>query len=157
SDDDKAQRMQPGEVRIWTVGTGRLEYLLPLPACQVKAIEFIPQSDQLVVAGWLPGKGGMLSLWDAAGGKHRRDLGAGTTEVLAIGVSPDGRVVASGDALGNLDLWDAAKGTKIHSHKHDRPLKAVAFSNDGKLLATADDNRTVRVFDASGRTIERTL
>lgn len=157
SDDANVGRLQPSEVRIWSTVDGRLQSKLPLPPGQVTAIELIPHSDQLAVAGWVQGKGGMLSIWDLNGGKRVRDFPRQTAEVLSIAVSPDGRALASGDAAGNLDLWDVQSGAKTRSNKHDHPIEAVTFSGDGKLLATGDGNRTVHLFDASSGTIVRTL
>ncbi|MEX0675593.1 MAG: WD40 repeat domain-containing protein [Pirellulales bacterium] len=150
-------RLQPSEVRIWSTHDGRLQSMLPLPASQVTAIDFIPHSSQVAVAGWMPEKGGMLSIWDSNGGQHLRDFASQTAEVLSIAVSPDGQTLASGDADGNVDLWDVQSGAKTRSHKHDHPARAVTFSADGKLLATGDANRTVRVFDASSGSIVRTM
>ncbi len=157
SDGGNAGRMQPGEVRIWTMADGRQHTMLPLPSCQVTAVAFIPNSDQLAVSGWLPGKGGMLSLWDTSGGKHLRDFAAQKAEVLSIAVSPDGRTLASADADGNLDLFDVQSGKKARSHKHDHAIEAVTFSPDGKLLASGDAKRTVRMFDVASGMVGRTL
>lgn len=150
-------RLQPSEVRIWSLDDARLESLLPLPPSQVTAVEFVPHSDLLAVAGWAPKKGGMLSLWDLNGAKHVHDFATQTAEVLSIAVSPDGQTLASGDAEGNLDLWDVASTSKTRSHKHEHAVEAVAFSADGKLLATADANRTAQVFDASSGKLVETL
>lgn len=157
SGEANAGRVQPSEVRIWSTGDGRLQSMLPLPACQATAIDFVPGGDQIAVAGWIPENGGMLSLWDATGGKHLRDFAVQNAEVLSIAVSPDGRTLASGDADGNLDLWDVPSGKKSRSHQLDHPVEAVTYSADGKLLAVGDADRTVRVFDASSGAIVRTL
>jgi WD40 repeat protein len=157
SDDANIGRPQPSEVRIWSTGDGRLQTMLPLRSSQVTAIDFIPQNDQVAVAGWLPGKGGMLSLWDANDGSHLRDFAAHSAEVLSLAASPDGRALASGDADGNLELWDLQSGKKTRSHKLDHAIEAVTFSVDGRLLATGDGDRTVCVFDASDGKIARTL
>lgn len=157
SDDANAGRMQAGEVRIWSTHDGRMQSMLPLPACQVTEIRYLPKSDRLAVAGWIPKKGGMLAIWDTKDGKHVRDLGTHSAEVLAITVSPDGRTLAAGDADGNLELWDVQSGKKSRSHKYNHAIEAVTFSADGKLLAVGDANRTVQVLDASSGAISRTL
>ena len=157
SEDANAGRMQTSEVRIWNTGDGRLQSKLPLPPCQVTAIELIPRGDQLAVAGWVAGKGGMLSVWDLKDGKLVRDLAAPANEVLAISVSPDGKTLASGDVDGNLDLWELKSGAKTRSDKLEHAIEALTFSTDGKLLATGDGNRTVRLMDASSGKVTRTL
>ena len=157
SDDGNRGRPQPSEVRIWSTRDGRLQALLPLPANQVTAIDYLPNSDLLAVAGWLPGKGGMLALWDVKGPKHVRDFALQTAEVLSVAAAPDGRALASGDADGNVDLWDVQSGAKTRSHKLDHAVEAVTFSADGKLLATGGADQTVRIFDASSGAVVKTL
>jgi len=157
ADDANAGRVQPSEVRIWSATDGRLQSLLPLPACQVTDVEFIPHSDLLAIAGWLPGNGGLLSIWDAATSKQLHTLPAPGAEVLSLSASPDGRTLACGDADGNLDLWDLATQTNVRSQRQDHAIEAVAFSNDGKLLATADAKQAVRVYDASNGKLVQTL
>jgi WD40 repeat protein len=157
SNDSNVDRIQPSEVRIWSAQDGRLESMLPVAKSQVTAIKFIPQTGHLAVAGWMPQKGGMLGIWDAEGGKQLCDLSGQKAEVLSIAVSPDGRTLASGDADGNLDLWDVQSGTKSRSLKQNHPVEALAFSADGKVLAAGDSNRTVRLFDASSVSVIRTL
>ena len=152
-----ASQLQPSQVRIWSARDGRLNALLPLPACQVTAIDFVPDSSLLAVAGWTPEKGGMLSLWDVNRQTLKREFGVGAAEVLSIAVSSDGSMLASGGADGSADLWDAQTGAKIRSHAHDQPVEAVAISADGKILATGDADRTVRLFDASNGAIVRTI
>jgi WD40 repeat protein len=134
-----------------------LDSKLPLPLCQVTAIELIPRSDQLAVAGWVAGKGGMLSMWDLKDGKFVRELATPGAEVLAIAVSAEGRALASGDVDGNLDIWDLKSGAKSRSEKQEHAIEAVTFSTDGKLLAVGDGNRTARLMDAASGQVTRTL
>ena len=156
-DEANAGRIQPGEVHIWSATDGRLQSRLPLPACQVTDVEFIPDSDLLAVAGWLPGKGGLLSIWDAATNKHLYTLPTTGAEVLTLSASPDGQTIASGDADGNLALWDITSQAKRWLKQHDHAIEAVAFSNDGKLLAAADAKQAVRVYDAGNGKLVQAL
>jgi WD40 repeat protein len=156
-DEANAGRIQPSEVRIWSATDGSLQSILPLPPCQVTDVELIPHSNLLVVGGWLPGKGGLLTIWDAAASKLVHTLPTPGAEVLSITTSPDGRILASGDADGNLELWELSTHTKLRSQKLDHAIEAVAYSNDGKLLAAADAKQTVRILDASNGQLKQTL
>jgi dipeptidyl aminopeptidase/acylaminoacyl peptidase len=67
-------------------------------------------------------------------------------EVTAVGVSPDGAMVAAGVdvrkehgglAYSEVWLWRAADGGRIRRlGRHDGPIGRVAFSPDGKLLGS---------------------
>ena len=83
--------------------------------------------------------------------KHRID-GFATT----LAFSPDGKTLAlgrgtrNGDDAGFVRLWDLADQKLIGRSKGDRSGLCLAFSSDGKNLATGDENGRVRLFD--GRT-----
>ncbi|MEQ1695116.1 MAG: TIR domain-containing protein [Hyphomicrobiaceae bacterium] len=57
-------------------------------------------------------------------------------EVLAI--SPNGKVVATGDPSGAVRLWNAADGSLIRAYKIESSTTAIAFSSDGRVLAVGD-------------------
>ena len=57
---------------------------------------------------------------------------------VAVDFSPDGRLLASASLDNHLCVWDASTGEEIW--KRDYAARAVAFSSDGKYLASAEEN-----------------
>ena len=58
-------------------------------------------------------------------------------KVFSVDISPDGKTIATGDIRHGLKLWDAETGKKLNELEgHTNWVRAVAFSNDGKWLAT---------------------
>ncbi len=66
--------------------------------------------------------------------------------VLAVSLSPDGKLLASGGFGRVVRLWDTATGQEVRQLEHPRGVHCLAFSGDGKLLASAGDQR-VRLWD----------
>ena len=62
------------------------------------------------------------------------------------------------EAVGQVTLWDVATGTEIGALKgHGKGVTQVAFSRDGRLLASSSSDNTIRIWDVAARRELRTL
>jgi WD40 repeat protein len=100
--------------------------------------------DRLVTGAYEP----KLRLFDAGNGKPLRDWAAHDREppprrgVSAVGMSQDGRYVASGGMDGLVSVWEAATGRRLleldgRGEASGRWVTGVGFSADGRLLAAS--------------------
>jgi RNA polymerase sigma-70 factor (subfamily 1) len=74
-------------------------------------------------------------------------------ESTSVAFSPDGAVLATGRADGQIRLWDTATGQlRGELVGHRMPVHSLTFSPDGKVLASGGEDGTVRLWHlASGR------
>ena len=100
---------------------------------------------------------GTVKIWDAETLKQLASL-AGTHPggMRTVQYSPDGKVLASGGVDKSAKLWDASEVKPALLHKiegHVGTVNAVAFSADGKRLATgsgiAKKSGLVQVWDVA--------
>jgi WD40 repeat protein/uncharacterized caspase-like protein len=62
------------------------------------------------------------------------------------------------EAVGQVVLWDVASGQEIGALKgHGKGVTQVAFSRDGRLLASSSTDNTIRIWDVAARRELRTL
>ncbi|WP_397570810.1 protein kinase [Schlesneria sp. T3-172] len=99
-------------------------------------------------------------LWNAATGEHLKTFSnenGHNWEVAAVAFSPDNRLLATGDVMGHIRLWDLESGAVVgRLDGHGRyKISAMAFLEDGLRLATASYDNTVMQWDVkSGKEIK---
>jgi WD40 repeat protein len=99
-----------------------------------------------------------FDLWDTGDGRHLATFRGHAGRVRGLAFSPDGRRIASASdeetSAGRLSdaatvrLWDAATGREVRSLRgHPGGAFTVAFSPDGRRLASIGWDSTVRLWD----------
>jgi len=95
-----------------------------------------------------------LQLWDRAGGKPRQlQLPKTRMKFDALAFSPGGRRLAAADARFTIHVWETADGALAQSlpppEQLSGPVRAIAFSPDGGVIAVARRQRVERWDTAS--------
>jgi WD40 repeat protein len=122
-------------------------------SARVEVLAFSPDGKLFATAHEFDLPDGSLAgihLWDASAGRYLRSLPGHAGNVRCAAFSPDGTVLASGGADGNLIFWDVAAGTPLGDPVKPRGgVSDVCFTPDGKGLFSAGDG--VRLWDVARR------
>jgi serine/threonine protein kinase/WD40 repeat protein len=92
-----------------------------------------------------------LKLWHAMGQLDTLVPGSGDHRFSSLAFSPSGRLVAAGDSEGAVRLWDTLHQDEPPPPllRHNGKVTALCFSTDEKLLAFADPNGDLAVWNIS--------
>jgi len=99
----------------------------------------------------------MVQVVDAASGSIVRKLVGDATPIITAAFSRDKLRIAWGAGNGTIEVWDLAYGRRLGVLTgHSRGIRQIAFSPDGTLLVSADDN-SVRIWDTRSSKLLKTL
>jgi len=149
-----------GVIRLWNLTTKEVTNFVE-HLDRVSALAFSPDGNTLAVAGlYVPH---VVSAWNLA---EKRLLW--TTNVdnpaNALAFSPDGNVLVSGGGRGNGNalVWEVATGKELAPFPllHKGWMSSLAFSSDGRTLATSASDGQLIIWDfaerrAKGQPIKR--
>ncbi|MFN6476674.1 NB-ARC domain-containing protein [Nostoc sp. DedQUE07] len=78
--------------------------------------------------------------------------------ISSVAFSPNGKLLATGDADGKTYLWQVDDGKLLFTCiGHSSWVKSVAFSPDGQTLASGSDDQTVKLWDVRDGKCLKTL
>jgi WD40 repeat protein len=146
-------------------GTGALWDLVALkplngsstgPAPRFDSASFSPNGSLLAVETSFT-----IQVWDAKRLVRIQEIDERSLVPTAIAFSPDGQVIAAGDARGRIGLWEAATGSRRGDWLETaagEEITALAFAPDGRTLLSANRGEplaTVTVWDVDGMGLTR--
>ena len=124
--------------------------------------EFFPDGSTLATAGFI---GGKINLWNVAQRRGSEPPAPGIQATLDtqakfclfVAVSPDAKILAAA-ADQSIQLWDTGSCTLTTTLTgHTDFVRCIAFSHNGKTMASAASDGTVRLWDVGAAAARATL
>lgn len=154
-------------IQLWDPATGSALHALEGHSKSIQAIAFSPDSKTLASIS----NDETARLWDTVTGHQVRVLELkeklATSVATHVACSPDGSLLAPYKDCSPIGLWDVATGVALHTQDEHNKLRALAFSPDGMLVASAsadivkiwtiDTGITKQSFPGDGRRISNMI
>jgi WD40 repeat protein len=89
-----------------------------------------------------------INVWDTSSGAMLKTLLGDSHTVYAIAFSPDCRLLASASEVGSIKLWESSSGAELLLEQANDDVFDLAFSLDGKVLASVSDS-SIQLWNAN--------
>ena len=154
-------------IRLQDARTGEEKMLLTGHTWGIHSMALSPDGDILASGS----EDMTIRLWDMYTGEHKKTLNGHEHRVYSVAFSPDGKTLASGSDDNTIRLWSVDTGeTKriLTGHAGEfegvdngpssvEGVKSVAFSPDGKTLASGGGDNVIHLWDVETGKSKMTL
>jgi WD40 repeat protein len=131
-----------GTVTVSEVATGQVTMAVRMGNAEVNTLAFSPDGDQLA------GGGTKAWVWDTATGRELCTLGLPAVERVMF--HADGRRLTTFDSRHVATVWGSATGKQVAILEGRRgPLVPLAYSPDGRRLASTGEDHEIEVWNLS--------
>jgi WD40 repeat protein len=133
------------QIRVWNLQTGACLRVMNFAADCGKGAAY---HDRFVATG---SDNGTIHIWNVETGKCVSTAGGCAPRIMSLATNAHHSIVASGRDDGSLSLWQVGLGklsTPITIQAHQGLAGGLAFSPNGKLVASTGSDRIIKVWDA---------
>jgi eukaryotic-like serine/threonine-protein kinase len=142
-------------IKLWDMRNSAELLSLNGHSATVTCVAFRP--DGAVVASGSVDR--LVKFWNPNTGLELMTLSGHKGMVTSIAFSPDGNRFASGSSDKSIRLWDSQSGAELLTLKgtlaeqrtlksYDYPARGIAFSPDGKRIASGWEHHSIQIWDA---------
>jgi WD40 repeat protein/tRNA A-37 threonylcarbamoyl transferase component Bud32 len=134
-----------GCIRVWNRSDHLLYAEFPGHSAVISGLAFFPVGPFLASSDHEH----FIDVWNITERKQVHSFRT-TDRVNAVAVSPDGTLLATGEANGLVRIWNVKTGHAITAGaQHIGHIRDVDFSHDGQRLASAGNDGCVRIWSVS--------